>query len=170
MTPIARSRAVAIALIVLVAGASAGCSVAQVTPPPTICNGIPAEMGGCASDLPTFKGTTCDEIADEFGPAMDAAVLNVIHGPREVNGERQSVRLTSANIVVTTLATNRMIELGIIADCKMPDFLDRASRGFSDEMRSTVGSVVYDNDPPAGYDDWIEILSRIMSGIGKPVP
>jgi hypothetical protein len=168
MNPIARPRTSALALIVLLAGASSGCSLAQGTPTPTTCNGISSELGGCAADLPTFTGTSCDQLADEFGPAMDAAVMKVIHGPKEANGERQSVRLTSANIVITTLATNRMIELGIIEDCKMPAFLDRAALGFSPELKSQVGTVVYDNDPPAGYGDWIAILTRIMGGIGKP--
>ena len=170
MSSTARPRTIALALIVLVAGTSAGCALAQGTPMPATCNGISAEMGGCAADLPTFTGSTCDEIADEFGPAMDAAVLKVIHGPQNVNGERRSVRLTSANIVITTLATDRMIELGIIDDCEMPDFLDRASQGFSPELKASVGSIVYDNDPPATYNDWVEILTYIMGAIGKPVP
>jgi hypothetical protein len=138
MNPIARPRTSALALIVLLAGASSGCSLAQGTPTPTTCNGISSELGGCAADLPTFTGTTCDQLADEFGQAMDAAVMH------------------------------RMIELGIIEDCKMPAFLDRAALGFSPELKSQVGTVVYDNDPPAGYGDWIAILTRIMGGIGKP--
>jgi hypothetical protein len=168
MISMARPPTLALVLVATLAGAFSGCSLSQSTPAPTSCNGISSEMGGCDPGLPTFTGTTCDQLADEFGPAMDAAVMKVINGPRELNGERQSVRLTSANIVNTTLATNRMVELGIIEDCKMPAFLDRASLGFSPELKTRVGSVVYDNDPPVGYADWIAILTRIMGGIGKP--
>jgi hypothetical protein len=169
MNPIARPRTLALVLFVIFAGITSGCSLAQGTLTPTTCNGISSELGGCAADLPTFTGTTCDQLADEFGPAMDAAVMKVINGPNVVNNEAQSVRLTSANIVITTLATNRMIELGIIEDCKMPAFLDRAALGFSPELKTRVGSIVYDNDPPAGYQDWIAILTRIMGAIGKPL-
>ena len=50
----------------------------------------------------------------------------------------------------------------------MPAFLDRAAATFSADLRSRIGSVLYDGSPPATYADFIDRLGRIMSGIGKP--
>jgi hypothetical protein len=168
MLTIRRARVIALALTVI-AAASSGCTP-NAPAAATDCHGIPASMGACDPDLHVFTGETCQAIADEFGPALEAQAMKVVRGPRELSGERQSVRLTNAEIVVTQIASERMIELGIFEDCSMPDFLERASRHFSDEFKSGVGTVLYDNDPPATYDDWIADLSRIMSSIGKPLP
>ena len=156
------------ATMLLMAAALWGCSlVPGASPNPTSCNGITSEVGGCDPGLPTFAGTTCEAIADEYGAAIDTATVAVINGPRELEGERQSVRLTDAAFLITNLATNRMIELDLLEDCTMPAFLDRASTKFSETHTAQVGTVMADNDPPVTYDDWLTFLTQTLSALGS---
>jgi hypothetical protein len=146
-----------------------GCRLAssEATPMASFCNGISAEVGGCGP-TPSFAGTTCDTLATEFGSQVDRAMLDVINGPASVADEGRSIRILHRGIVITTALTDRMIALGILQTCTMPAFLDRAATAFGADMKARIGGVLNDGSPPATYEEFLERLGRIMSGIGKP--
>jgi hypothetical protein len=161
-------RPTVLVLIVLFAAIGlSGCGlVSRGSPQPSICDGISSDIGPCGA-APSFAATTCTDLASEYGVALDRALLEVIRGPADVDGEAKSSRLIHAEVFVTTALTNRMISLGIIEECKMPDFLDAAEPGFSAELRAGVGQALFDGQPTASYGEFRERLAKVMSGIGQ---
>ena len=147
-----------------------GCRLAspEVAPVTSFCNSISAEVGGCGP-TPSFAATTCDTLAAEFGTEINRAMLEIIDGPASVAHEGRSIRIVHRGIVTTTALTDRMIALGILQTCTMPAFLDQAAREFSPDMKARIGAVLNDGSPPATYEEFLERLGRIMSGIGKPL-
>ena len=98
---------------------------------------------------------------------LDRALLEVLRGPANVGGEAKSVRVIHAEIYATTALTDRMVAIGVIEQCKMPGFLDSATSGFSDELKAGIGHAVYDGQPDVTYQEFLDGLARVMSGIGK---
>ena len=87
------------------------------------CDGIPEEMGGCDPSRPVFTGTTCDSLAEEWVWAIDTGVTAVIDGPKDVDGEGRSVRISSVLIVASVSVGMRMHDLGLLEECDVPEFL-----------------------------------------------
>lgn len=162
------SRLVVLVLIAMpMALGLAGCGlVTNRSPTPSTCNGISTEIGPCGA-APSFGGSSCESLAGEYGTALDRALLEVVRGPSDVGGEGRSVRLLHTEVFVTTALTDRMVQAGLIEQCKMPDFLDLAAAKFSDELKSTVGHVLFDGQPDVSYQEFLTRLAKVMSGIGK---
>jgi len=156
-------------IVALMATFLGGCGplFSAAKPAESFCNGVSTDVGGCGP-TPSFAAVTCDSLAAEFGTAIDGEMLEIINGPSSAAGESRSIRIQHRAVVITTGLTDRMIGLGILQQCTMPAFLDRAAATFSADLRSRIGSVLYDGSPPATYADFIDRLGRIMSGIGKP--
>jgi hypothetical protein len=144
----------------------AGCGTAVGSPTPSICNGVSTEIGPCGGG-PTFAGTTCESLAAEYGPALDRALLEIVRGPADVGGDAKSSRVIHAEAFVTSALTDRMVAIGIIEQCKMPAFLDSAKSGFSDELKAGIGHAMYDGRPDMSYQEFLDGLAKVMSGIGK---
>ncbi|MGK2849470.1 MAG: hypothetical protein ACSLFN_00935 [Candidatus Limnocylindrales bacterium] len=142
----------ALALALLVSGCGIGSPSAAPTP--------------VTFEVPQFIGSTCDEIADQLGPVAGAMLLAVIRGPEAVQGESRSVLLPRVMNGLALSARDRMATLGITADCTMPAFLQRAERGFSDELRSTIGAVDYDGNPVIDYQAWLLEFSNMLVFVG----
>lgn len=117
-------------------------------------------------EVPQFTGSTCDEIADQLGPVADAMLLEVVRGPEVVQGESRSVLLPRVMNGLALGARDRMATLGITADCAMPAFLQRAERGFSEELRSTIGGAAYDGNPVIDYQAWLLEFSNMLVFVG----
>lgn len=154
-------------VIVVIAVILGGCGPASTSARPTesFCNGVSTDIGGC-DPIPSFVAETCETLAAEFGTVIDAAMLDIINGPDGVAGKGRSIRIQHRGIVITTALTDRMIRLGILQNCTMPAFLDEAAAAFSSEMKSRIGAALSDGNPPASYEEFIDRLSRTMSGIG----
>lgn len=136
--------------------ALAGCGIAPAATPlrPTIT---------------AFQATTCDDLATEFAAIGDPALRSVIDGPKQIADERQSVLVKKLEGLLVLAVTEQAREAGVIAQCSMPEWLQRAERGFSDELRQTIGSVAYDGNPVIDYQAWLLELNRdlVANGMGK---
>jgi hypothetical protein len=144
-----------------------GCGlVAGATPAPSGCNGVATDVGRCGS-APSFTATTCEALAAEYGWALDQALLPILRGPADEGGEAKSVRLLHMEAEVTVAMTTRLVEVGLIETCKMPDFLNAAEPRFSGELRSTVGHALFDGQPDVTYQEFLTRLAKVMSGIGQ---
>jgi len=144
-----------------------GCGfVSSGTPAASICNGVSTEIRPCDA-VPSFEGNTCEALAAEYGTALDRALLEIVRGPADVGGEAKSSRLIHAEASVTTALTDRMVAIGLIETCTMPAFLDAAQVHFSQELETTIGHALYDGQPDVTYEEFLNDLSQIMSGIGK---
>ena len=153
-------------IALLIALGLGGCGVAGASPSKSICDGVSTDIGPCGG-MPSFSGTTCDSLAAEYGSELDRVLLEVVRGPDDLGGNKKSVRLLHAEVFATTSMTNRMIGLGLIEQCRMPAFLDATKSRFSDELKATVGHAVYDGLPDVSYPEFLDLLARVMGGIGK---
>jgi hypothetical protein len=144
----------------------AGCGTVFGSPTPSSCEGVSTEIGPCGG-RPTFAGTTCESLAAEFGQALEGALLEIVRGPADVGGDAKSSRVIHAEAFVTTALTDRMVAIGLIEQCKMPAFLDSAKSGFSDELKAGIGHALYDGQPDVSYQEFLDRLAKVMSGIGK---
>ncbi len=121
---------------------------------PDSCDGLPRSIGACDSDRPEFTGTTCQEVALEWGTEMNERVLTVIGSPETVRGQSWSSRLYDVETLVSQLANLHMRETGLTPDCDAGDFLTRGAMMFSDEVREDVGDFMYDGNPVVEYEEW----------------
>jgi hypothetical protein len=119
--------------------------------------------------VPAFTATTCDELAQELGRTADVELLSVINGPDQVDGEAKSVLVGNMQAFLAIGVTEHARELGIIADCAMPAFLEQAESGFSDELRAKIGSAAYDANPVIDYQQWLlEFSDQLVDrGMGR---
>lgn len=119
--------------------------------------------------IPAFQATTCDELADELGRTVDAALLSVMNGPDVIANEQMSVRIAGMQRLLAVAVSEQAREAGVIADCTMPGFFERAERGFSDEFRADIGAHAYDGNPVIDYQAWLLEFSDLLvdSGMGR---
>lgn len=148
---------VVVMLMVAVAGV-----VTYFAARPTHCDGLPREMGACSSDRPSFEGTTCLEVAREWGAHLDGRVLEVINGPESRRGQARSSRLVDAEILVTQLANFHMRPSRMSVGCSPEEFLEVGEAEFSAELKDKVGSVTWDGNPVVDYQDWRERLETYL--------
>jgi hypothetical protein len=116
-----------------------------------------------------FQGSTCDELAREFGAIGDPSLRFVVDGPDQVAGEGKSVLVAKMQGLLALAVTEQAREAEVIADCTMPAWLQRAERGFSDQLRQTIGAAAYDGNPVIQYNAWLRELSDLLiaHGMGK---
>jgi hypothetical protein len=129
---------------------------------PAVCGGIPADMGGCSAARPSFAGTTCRDVAEEWGRYVDQKVVGVINGPDSADGKKRSVRISDALVLGSIVAGMRLDELGLLAACDVPEFLPAAKRQFSEELKGRVASAPFDGSPIATPQDWDAALNRAI--------
>ena len=132
---------------------------------PPFCDGIPADMGGCDEDQPTYTGTTCADLAREWGDEVDQRVSGVIDGPAVVDGEQKSVQQSQVLVLTSTRLSMYMDRKGVLDGCDLPEFLPIAEEQFSDKLREGVGSIIYDGDPVASYEEWLADLEKFIAVI-----
>lgn len=135
---------------------------------PTHCDGLPREMGACSPDRPSYAGTTCLDVALEWGAHMDERVLEVINGPEARRGQARSSLLVDAEILVTQLANFHMRPTRMTAECSQGEFLEVGEAEFSAELKDKVGSVMWDGNPTVHYQDWRTRLETYLPLIFGP--
>jgi hypothetical protein len=142
----------------------AGCGPVVGAPPtnPPVCDGIPADMGGCDSSRPVFAGTTCEAIADAWVAAIQERVLPVISGPPVADGMQRSSRISNVLVLSSVVAGMRLDDLGLLDSCDAPIFLEAAEADFSDELHDGIGATLFDGQPPASREDWDQTLFRAI--------
>jgi hypothetical protein len=116
-----------------------------------------------------FQATTCDDLAREFGAIADPSLRSVIDGPDQIADERKSVLIKKMQVLLAQSVTEQAREARVIADCSMPAWLEAAERGFTDDLRRSIGGAAYDGDPVIGYDAWLLELNNdlVALGMGK---
>ncbi len=135
-------------------------------------------LGACAAPPPAtpfqpvilaFQTSTCDDLATEFGAIGDPSLRSVIDGPDQIAGEAKSVLISKMQGLLVVAVAERAREARVIAECEMPDWLQRAEQGFSDALRRTIGGAAYDANPVITYDAWLLELNDqlIRAGMGK---
>ena len=132
---------------------------------PTSCDGVSARAGGCDEDQPTYSGTTCAELAREWGDEVDRRLATVIDGPAVVDGEAKSARQTSVLVLASTRLSMYMDGAGLLDSCDLPEFLPIAEERFSDKLREGVGSIIYDGEPVVSYEEWLADAKRYINVI-----
>jgi hypothetical protein len=164
-----RVRGALIAGLILVASSTSACSVLSApSPDTTMCDGVPADMGGCGSQRPTYRGMTCEELGSEWGQHVDAHLHAVIDGPAKVDDKQRSVLIHEELVLATTTVGLRLQEVGLLGTCKVATFLPAAEREFSDALRATIGSALYDGNPVATYEQFHAEVEHVLSVLDEP--
>ena len=138
--------------VILIAGCDPVGGASPTNPP--VCDGIPADMGGCDSSRPVFAGTTCEAIADEWVAAIDERVLPIISGPPVEDDLSARVGSRTWSVLSSIVAGMRLDELGLLDSCDAPTFLEAGATGFSNELNDGIGATLFDGQPPASREDW----------------
>lgn len=153
------------ALAAAVAAATSCTVPGTATLTPTVCDGISSEVGGCAGDRHTFTSSSCADLAREWAGEVDKAVVAILRGPKVVNNEARSSRLRQKLSVVTIDMTTRLRELALQKDCDLPEFMAIAEPMFSPELRAGVGDALYDGNPSATYEEWLDDVRSVAKMI-----
>lgn len=119
-------------------------------------------MGGCDPGRHTFTGETCQALAREWATVIDGAVVNVLRGPAVVEDQGRSVLLRQALVVATVDLTRRLDELEPRPACDLDEFMTSAEPLFSPELRAGVGEALFDGQPSASYEDWLEDVRQTV--------
>lgn len=152
-----------LAMLLAVVAVIAACSAApQASPTQRVCDGISEDMGGCTAERHDFTSSTCADLAREWATVFDEAIVGILNG-RDAGGDQAPSSLIRQALVITTVDMNsRMRELGLRADCDLPEFMAAAEPLFSAELRAGVGSALYDDKPPATYEEWLDDVRRVV--------
>jgi hypothetical protein len=126
-----------------------------------VCDGISAELGGCAPDKASFTATDCDGIAREFGAQLEARILAIAEGP-ESSEESKATRVGNVVVVTSQLANLHVRRSGLIKECTASAFVDAADSAFTPEFRNVVGRYLHDG-PAVDYATWRASLSQELS-------
>ena len=113
-------------------------------------------------ETPVYSGTTCADLAKEWGEEVDRRITGIIDGPDVVNGQAKSARNTHALVLASTAMSVHMDHVGLLNECDMPEFLPIAEQAFSDKLRSEAGTILYDAQPVATYVDWHTNMESIL--------
>lgn len=159
-----RAGEVAVLMAAVLLAACSGMPISE-TPANSFCNDISAEVGGCDPDAPAFSGTTCDELAIEWGREVDRRLTEIIEGSAVVDGEQRSARAHKALVLPTLLVSARIRELGLTPACDADAFAATAEDSFGATLREGVGGVLYDGEPQVTYEQWRDEMVRTLDAI-----
>lgn len=162
MTTLTRLAMLAGTLAIAVVIASCSNVGSASTPSPTVCDDVSSDAGGCSTERYRYVGTTCGEVAAEWGAFMDRLVLGVINGPQSVNNEARSSRLRQV-IGIAAIDLDRHLEsLKPAVRCSIEDVLAVGEEAFSDELRAGVGGAMYDGEPAVSYEEWLDDVRSVL--------
>ena len=157
------TRLVLLAGLLAVAVVSASCSdVSDASPSPTVCDQVSSDVGGCTIERHEYAGTTCDEVATEWGGVMDRLVLGVITGPASVNNEARSSRLRQAIGIAAIDLDQHLESLDPPLSCGVEPILATGQRSFSDDLHAGVGGAMYDGEPVVTFEDWLDDVRSVL--------
>jgi hypothetical protein len=136
-----------------------------------VCVALGLLVAGCIGSStpsdgpPVYAGTTCAELAREWGDEVDRRITTIIDGPDVVNEMAKSSRNIDALALTSTALSVHMDHLGLLNECDMPEFLPIAEQEFSDQLRSGAGEILHDGEPVATYDEWYSDMQRFLGVI-----
>lgn len=157
-----------VSALVVVASLLSACSVFPgASARPTLCNGVPADIGGC-DDPPRYEGTTCAALSAEWGQEVNDRILKLIVEPAVVNGEQRSARVHSVLVLATTTLGLRMGQLGLLGECSASDILTGAQPAFTADLKAGIVSALYDDNPPASWKQFNTEALRVLAVLDVP--
>lgn len=158
-----RTIAVCVATLLFVLSATVGCgSDARSSATQTICDGISSDVGGCTTERHGFAGSSCAGLAEEWATELDGQIVEILEGPDSVADQGRSVRIRQALVVTTVDMNTRLTELALQADCDVPEFMAAAEARFSETLRAGAGDALYDGDPSATYEEWLQDVRNVV--------
>jgi hypothetical protein len=149
-------------LVVLLIAATVAAACQAEAAQSSFCDGIDADVGGCASDRPTFSTTTCAGVGTEFGEQLDARLRPIFQGPADVGGESRAIRAGHTISLTLSLANLHLRRSGIIAQCDADEFIAAAEAQFSAELKRDAGSYLADG-PAVSYEVWLDTLKSMAT-------
>jgi hypothetical protein len=155
--------------LIVVASLISGCGLIS-SPQRTdqICDGIPADAGGC-DNPPVYVGTTCEALGAEWGKHVNDRLLEIIDGPIAVDGARQSSRILAFQILATVRLARHLDRIGLLGGCSAADILSGADKEFSAELRDSIGGVLYDGEPVATWEEFEASAAKALGVLDFPV-
>jgi hypothetical protein len=165
-----RGHAAWLVTTLLVAACSGQPSASTVDPAATTCDGIGADFGGCSPDRPAYAGTSCPDLAVEWGRDVDRRIVGLIDGPAGVDGKARSVRNTDVLVLTSLVVTYRLDALGLRTSCNMDEFWPIARQQFSPEVKAGAGRILWDASPVVPFEDWLARAKEIVAMIDDPLP
>ncbi|MDQ3493485.1 MAG: hypothetical protein M3452_09545 [Chloroflexota bacterium] len=93
---------------------------------------------------------------------MDRRIVPIIRDPDMDPGQAASSLQIQALVVVTSDMNTRLRALGLVGQCEVSPFLASAETHLSDELKEGVGAILYDDQPPSTYEDWLEDVRRFL--------
>lgn len=119
--------------------------------------------------LPAFTATDCASAGAEWGAAVDRLAADVVTGPANRNGEARSVRIRTAMILPTTTLGRYLDAHGMLGSCSAAQLLAAAEPAFGDELRAGAATALYDGDPVATWQQFMDEAARVLSVFDAPV-
>ena len=126
-----------------------------------VCDGISSDVGGC-DPRHSFTTTTCGTLAEEWGLEMDRRIVPILQDPTQDPNQAASVLLRQALVVVTSDMNTRLRSLNLAQDCEVEAFLSAAEPHLSDELKASVGDLLFDGSPRATYEEWLEDVRLVL--------
>lgn len=143
----------------------AGVLAAYFVLRPDSCDGLPRDIGACSSNRPTYSGTSCAEVAEEWGKQLDTRVVAIINGPADAQGKGRSSRLLDVDILTTQLANKYLRDTGLTAQCQTEEFLATGEAQFSQQTKDGVGLIMFEGEPEVEYSEWRGRLEQFIDSI-----
>lgn len=154
--------------VAVLASILSGCGLFPGTSAqPSSCNGVPADIGGCA-DAPTYEGTTCEALSAEWGQEVDDRILKVIAEPPVVNDKQRSARIHDVLVLATVTLGLRMGEIGLLGHCSATEILMGAQPAFTAALKIGIVSALYDDSPAASWEQFNTEAMRVLSVLDAP--
>ena len=155
--------------LIVVASLIAGCEfVSGPQPTEQICDGIPADLGGC-DNPPGYVGATCEALGPEWGKHVNDRLLEIIAGPIVVDGARKSSRIQGFEVLATVRLARHLDRIGLLGECSAAEILAGAETEFAAELRSTIGAELYDGEPMATWEDFEASAAKALSVLDFPI-
>jgi hypothetical protein len=158
-------RVVALAMLLVAVVTTASCTSARRPADSIVCGGVTAQAGGCDPGRHVYTGTTCADLAKEWGEAIDEKVVGVLASPPVVDQQGRGVRIKQAIVIASVDLNDRLRSLGLRATCDAPEVMKSAEPMFSTVLREGVGGAMYDGNPSTTYEEWRADLLKTIAVI-----
>ncbi len=129
-----------------------------------VCNGVPAEFGGCDSPQPLFQARTCETVAVEFGAQLNSRIETILAEPTVVAGKARSTRITYSEYLLES-RLDQFIDANDFGPCASAQVLKWATPSFSEKVRREVGTALSDSGVTRDFEYFLKDLAKTLEGL-----